>query len=82
MRAIKPYSKGAPFYIASAYRHVGCAKFPVTENAVSQALSDLSGGLLPGSPLSVQWLGLAVKNFSGALHTGGVGYTLSIRPEV
>ncbi len=36
MRTIKTYIKGAPFYIASAYRNVGFVKFPVNENAVSR----------------------------------------------
>ena len=39
MRTIKTYFKGAPFYIASASRNVGFARFPVTENAVSQDLA-------------------------------------------
>jgi hypothetical protein len=38
MRTIKTYFKEAPFYIASAYRHVGFARFPLTENPVYQAL--------------------------------------------
>jgi hypothetical protein len=38
MRTIKTYIKGAPFYIASASRHVGFAKFPVADK------TRLSGG--------------------------------------
>ena len=33
MPTIKTYFKGAPFYIASSYRNVGVARFPVSDNA-------------------------------------------------
>jgi hypothetical protein len=42
MRTIKTYIKGAPFYIASAYRHLGFAAFPHDDNPVSQDLALLT----------------------------------------
>ena len=39
MRTIKTYSKGAPLYNVSSYRHVGLAGFPDTDTAYRRLAS-------------------------------------------